>query len=82
MPLLHKGLDLVKFITFSGGGWVGWWWVLNFKLIDFKCQAKLRPASLLRFLLLENFEFCKCAKLELGQGLSLSKSCLQVVNKS
>ena len=44
--------------------------------------AKLRPASLLRFLLLENFEFCKCAKLELGLGLSLAKSCLQVVNKS
>ena len=44
--------------------------------------AKLRPASLLRFLLLENFEFCKYAKLELGLGLSLAKSCLQVVNKS
>ena len=44
--------------------------------------AKLRPASLLRFLLLENFELCKCAKLELGLGLSLAKSCLQVVNKS
>ena len=22
MPILHKGLDFVKFITFSGGGWV------------------------------------------------------------
>ena len=34
--------------------------------------AKLRPVSLLRFLLLENFELCKFAKLELGLGLSLA----------
>ena len=52
-----------------------------FNKLGLSC-AKLRPASLLRFLLLENFELCKCAKLELGLGLSLAKSCLQVVNKS